>query len=97
MKTREEIKEKAEHYIMDYGGNMLTAGPIFFDGKKNVWVSPIFYGPKFAEFPLDELEFNEDGDLAYAPSHKKLVELIRLRFGNSKEELKPETSKAIEV
>lgn len=88
MKTREEIQDKAEHYVIAYGGNMLTVGPTFFDNSKKRWIVPIFYGPHFVEFPLDEMEFNEDGDLTYAPSAQKLSELIRLRFNlPSKEEL----------
>lgn len=84
MKTREEIGEKAEHYIMDYGGTMLEPGPVFFDGGKKVWIAPIFYGPAFKDFPLDEMQFNEEGDLVYAPSRQKLSELIRLRFNSTK-------------
>lgn len=84
MKTKEEIEEKADNYITEYGGNMLTAGPTFFDGKKNAWIVPIFYGPLFDEFPLDEMEFNEEGDLIYAPSRQKLSELIGLRFNSTK-------------
>ena len=84
MKTKEEIEEKAVNYLTAYGGNMLTVGPAFFDGKKNVWIVPIFYGPLFDELPLDEMEFNEEGDLIYAPSRQKLSELIRVRFNNTK-------------
>lgn len=83
MKTREEIQEKAEHYVIAYGGNILTVGPTFFDGKENVWVVPIFYGSKFANFPLDEMRFNADGDLIYAPSMEKIEKLIELRFGKA--------------
>jgi len=88
MKTEKEIKEKAERYIIDYGGTMLQPGPVIFYREKGVWIVPIFYGPKFSEFPLDEMEFNEDGDLVYAPSSEKLSKLIRVRFNlPSKEEL----------
>lgn len=87
METREEIKEKAEHYLTAYGGNMLTAGPTFFNEKKHAWIVPIFYGPLFADFPLDEMEFNEEGDLIYTPSTQKLSGLIRLRFGDNSKEL----------
>jgi len=88
MKTEKEIKEKAERYIIDYGGNMLQPGPVIFYRERGTWTVPIFYGSKFSEFPLDEMEFNENGDLVYAPSLKKLSELIRVRFNlPSKEEL----------
>ena len=80
MKTREDIQEKARHYVIAYGGNMLNVGPVFFNCEKKVWVVPIFYGSKFANFPLDEMEFNQDGDLVCAPSMEKLEKLIELRF-----------------
>jgi len=85
MITKEQALDKAEDYLLTYIGNLVGPGASFFDNEKNVWVVPIFHMSNIATFPLDEIHVDTHGNIVYAPTRERLIQIARKRFEGNEE------------
>ena len=80
MTNEKEIVDKVDDYLLTYVGNLVSSGIPFFNNKEKVWIVPIIHGPMNSTFPLDEMKLSEEGEIIYAPTRERLVELAKKRI-----------------
>lgn len=80
MINKNEALDKAGDYLLTYIGNLVGCGIPFFDNERTVWVVPVFHTSDVATFPLDEIHVDVDGNIMYAPTRERLIEIAEKRF-----------------
>lgn len=85
MITKEAALDKVEDYLLTYIGNLVGPGIPFFDNQRNLWIVPILHMSNVATFPLDEMHVDVNGNIVFAPTREKLVEIAEKRFEGNEE------------
>ena len=78
--NKNEILDKAGDYLLTYIGNLVGPGIPIFNEERGIWVVPIFHTSDVATFPLDEIHIDVNGDVVYAPTRERLIQVAEKRF-----------------
>ena len=80
MISEKEIVDKVDDYLLTYVGNLVSSGIPFFNSKEKIWVVPIVHATQNSTFPLDEMRLGMGGEIIYAPTRERLIELARKKI-----------------
>lgn len=90
MINEKEAIDKVDDYLITYIGNLVSSGTPFFNKKEKMWVVPIVKVSNEKNV-LSEIKLSESGEIVYAPTREKLIELTK----NSKKEFVEKAMKKI--
>lgn len=75
-----EILESAREYLIENFGNLISAGEIYFDKRKNTWNVKIIAKTPKGTMPVGEILLDSKGNIIEVPAKETLLNILKTRL-----------------